>query len=699
MKSRPSGGDSPRRRNLLAALALALVTLAAYSNSFDTGFPLDNKRLLLQDSRVQQATGENIALIFQHTYWWPYGESYLYRPFTTLSYLFNYAILGNQDHAAGYHWINFFLHAGNVLLVYALALRFLREFWRPVFVAGLWAVHPVLTESVTNIVGRADLLAGLALLGGFLMYLKSTETAGGRRVAWLAGLAAATTAGVFSKESAVAVLGVMALYEFTWWKERRQGRALVLGAIAVALPFQLMSYLRSAALAGAPPMNFPFFDNPLTGAGFLTARLTAIRIMARYLGLLVWPARLSSDYSYRQIPLATGSFEDWIGWLAVAATAAAALLLYRRNRTLFFFAGFAFVTFLPASNLAFPIGTIMAERFLYLPAIGLAACLVASVYAAGRRAAAAAPVVLCLIAVAFAARTWVRNLDWRDDAALGTAAVQASPLSFKTHSLLALAWSEADPAHSRLDRVIEEAEKGLAILEGLPDARNNPRAYSHASAYYMTKGDLELRRDANGNLAPSPESMRAYQRSVQLLLRSIAINGVALEKEMARGGPGLADIAAGSAGLYTQLSAAYLRLMETPDALAAVVRARALDPMSSDVYRQLSRVMLAAGRPDDAAVALMQGVLVTSDQGLRGDLIKLYRNGLDLKGCAVMPGANGDALNPGCETVHGHLCSAMGETMRLRLETKRDDLAESLKKTAVKDFGCPAGPLEQMPSR
>src|ERR1700691_4057050 len=60
------------------------------------------------------------------------------------------------------------------------------------FIAMLWAVHPILTESVTNIVGRADLIAGFAVLSGFLMYLKSTETTGWRRNAWLAGLAVTT---------------------------------------------------------------------------------------------------------------------------------------------------------------------------------------------------------------------------------------------------------------------------------------------------------------------------------------------------------------------------------------------------------------------------------------------------------------------------------------------------------------------------
>src|SRR5208282_1220782 len=245
----------PGWQSVLAAAALGLLAFLAYSNSFSAGFVLDNQGLLLQDPRIRELTGENIRLILQHTYWWPIGEAGLYRPFTTLSYLFNYAVLGNAHEPAGYHCINFLLHLGNVFLVYALARRLLREFWPSFFAAALWAVHPVLTESVTNMIGRSDLLSGMAVLSGFLMYLKGAESAGLRRLTWFAGLMAVTAVGVFSKESAVVIVGVMALYELTWWKERRQWRALLLGCAATLLPSAAMLYQRSRVLAASQPAD------------------------------------------------------------------------------------------------------------------------------------------------------------------------------------------------------------------------------------------------------------------------------------------------------------------------------------------------------------------------------------------------------------------------------------------------------------
>src|SRR5215831_9182999 len=131
-------------------VALCLLVVAAYANGFAGGLAGDI-RGLLQDTRVHAVSAENLGLIFTHTYWWPYGESGLYRPFTTLSYLFNYAILGNGQSPTGYHVVNLLLHCANVLLVYVLARRLTGQLVPSAALAAIWGVHPVLTESVTNL--------------------------------------------------------------------------------------------------------------------------------------------------------------------------------------------------------------------------------------------------------------------------------------------------------------------------------------------------------------------------------------------------------------------------------------------------------------------------------------------------------------------------------------------------------------------
>ncbi len=670
------------RRHLLVGLGLCLLTLAVYGNSFGAGFTMDNRGLILEDARVRAATAENLGRIFGHTYWWPYGESGLYRPLTTLSYLFNYAILGNGAQPGGYHWINFLLHAGNVLLVYALGLRLAG--WRAAaWTAALWAVHPVLTESVTNIVGRADLLAGMAVLGGLLLYLKSTESTGGRRWALLGALSAATAVGVFSKESAVTVVGVVVLYEAIWWKQRRQAMGLVLGTLAMLIPIQAMLYQRAAVLWNSAATTFPFYDNPIMGAGWVTGRLTALKVMGQYVGLLVWPARLSCDYSWAQIPLAGGSAADWLAWMALGSALAAGVLLWRGSRTALFLGGAAVLVFLPASNLLFPIGTIMAERFLYLPAIAFAAGVVAAVSAAGRRVGAAGqrvgvPVLLGLMVVACGARTWARNLDWQDDLSVGKAAVEVSPGSFKSHKLLAWAMHEADPGHGNIDGVIEEAEKGLAPLRELPDARSNADSYRRTGGYYAERGERLRPGDAMGSEA-------AYRRALELLLRSRAI---AMAQAAGAGGP------ARFADVTLRISEVQRRLGKGGQALAAALEGRRMEPGNAEIHHQIAALLLDEGRADQAAEALMEGVLVTSDKGLRDELLRLYQGGLDRSGCATMAVPGNTALNPACAMVHRHLCAASAGTIRLRLETGREDLAETMKQTALKEFHCAVEELE-----
>ena len=652
MGAAPPDRWTPPPRRVLAITGLCAVTLLAYSSSFQAGFSLDSRGILLQD-RIHAATAENLQLILEHTYWWPYGESGLYRPITTLTYLFNYAVLGNGDQPAGYHEINFLLHVSNVLLVYFLARRWWKTGWKAFAVAALWAVHPVLTESVTNIAGRADLLAALAVLSGLWMYLKSAESRGARRWAWLGGLMLAAMCGVFSKENAVVLPGVMALFELSWW-DRKRGRALALGCLAVLPALMAMAYQRAAVLSTFPPVQIPFLDNPLAAAGFWSAKLTAVRLLAKYLGLLIWPAHLSWDYSYAQIPMVTGSLADWAGWMAVAVVGAAAFLAWRLNRTVFFAIGFAFATFLPTSNLVLSVGAIFAERFLYLPAIGLAICLVAAADGLGRTA----PVVLCVIGMALAARTWVRNADWRDSVTVTTAGVATSPHSYKTHGALALALFQAGPGHANLDRAIAEAEKGLAILDGLPDERLNSDAFLQAADYYRAKG--------------------AYQRELELLLHTRSI------VEANHG-----STAAKFVELEDALSAAYLRLGDAAESAAAATAAIGRAPRTAESYRLLAAASLVEGKPEDAAIALFEGLFATADVDLRSKLETLYRDVLGGKGCALLAGPGGPPrINPSCEIVRRHACSAAARLIPVYTQLERQGLAIQLQRNSEAAFGC-----------
>src|SRR5262249_25513945 len=148
---------------------------------------------------------------------------------------------------------------------------------------------------------------------------------------------------------------------------------------------------------------------------------------------------------------------------------------------IFFFIGFFFAALAPTANIVMLVGTIMAERFLYLPSIAFAGCLAWVWWHFERRvpsarvALRAVPVILCL---AFCARTFARNNDWIDDPTPGTRASEASPNSYKAHQHLASIL--AAPEVKELDAAHAQIEHALAILAPLPDDRNV--AAVHATA-------------------------------------------------------------------------------------------------------------------------------------------------------------------------------------------------------------------------
>ena len=481
----------------VAALLGALVLFTFVNTLHDTGFALDNKFIILEDPRLRDANWANVKLCFTEDYWWPKAVSGLYRPLTTLSYLFNYSVLGSAEKAASYHWLNFVLHWANAVLVYFFVLVLMEKLWPALLTALLFSLHPIVTESVTNIVGRADLFAMLTVLCGFLCYAKSTVSRGWRRMLWLLLMMFVATLGVFCKESAVVLLPLMALYDFTYRYRRRVANwflnffanvwdFLIKGYIWLAPTLAGLWYVRRLVFGRLRPPELPFVDNPLVDADFWTVRLTSFKVIGRYFLLLLWPRHLSCDYSYNQIPMVHWPFRGWADWQAGVSIAvvigliALAVFSYRRKKPMFFFIMFFFLTFLPTSNLIRVIGSIMAERFMYLPSIGYAGAVVIGMYSVCRRVVgkldistwaqrvwlqALARGLLAALAVAYGVRTFIRNYDWEDDIILWTKAAAVSHNSFKTHKSLAYALYEKDPEGKNIDRIIEEGEKAAAVTD------------------------------------------------------------------------------------------------------------------------------------------------------------------------------------------------------------------------------------------
>ena len=203
----------------------------------------------------------------------------------------------------------------------------------------------------------------------------------------------------------------------------RRNLVPIVGAV-VAYAALRVAILGSFGIEGR---EIGFLDNPLAGAPLVARISGALILLAEYAKRIVWPLTLSADYSYNQIPLAS----DFRVFAGLVFAAFLGLLAWER-RGLVGFAALALL--LPLTgflHIFFPLGTLFAERLMYLPLFG-AVLLVAS----GLGALPRGPWLLGALLVLSAVRVVSRNPDWRDNETLFRRTVQTSPQSARSHFLL-----------------------------------------------------------------------------------------------------------------------------------------------------------------------------------------------------------------------------------------------------------------------
>lgn len=672
-------------RQVIPIAALLLLVLCAYSNSFHAPLILDNVETILKDPRVRSATGSHFMRIVSEPYTVLTG---LYRPLTTLSYLFNYAVLGNGTEPFGYHCFNLILHAINTGLVYALALAI---FGRPAvaFVtAALWSLHPIQTEAVTNVVGRADMLAAFGVLAALFCHIRRLRSTGWTANAWLAGIAAAMLIGISAKESAIVALVIVPLYDFVFdnkqpWKKRLPPY------FALVVPCAGLLALRGWVLAAAPVSPTPFVDNPLTGANFLSARLTAVRVIGKYLGLLVWPARLSYDYSYNEIPVlgAQSGIWEWVTTttaLVICLGAVwAAFYFYRRNKALWFFLLFFFAAMAPISNVFLLIGTVMGERLMYLPSVAVAACVAYGIYVISQRVGAQRTAVgFSILLIALGARTFVRNNDWSDPERFWNSGLAAAPGSFKTNVYVAKEtpnWPTKNwpPATAGADRA-------LNILDPLPSLENAGVAYRDAADAYLAMGDAEADGKASSPVAGAPPEYW-YHKALSALQKSEQIDLSKDERDrLLNASRGVTNYSHIPSAIYLQMGETYVRLNDSARALTALETGRKLDP-NADLLGQLGNAYAAAGQPRKAAQAMIAAMeLDPGRNGLIAQTVSLYRLA-DPQGCSV---DTGGGLNLQCATVHSDVCQGARDAIAGYARVGQKFAAADVRRTAAEELGC-----------
>lgn len=532
---------------------------------------LDDIPMIVENPLVRSVG--NAGEIFATNYWHrggagAVGDSTLYRPLTVFTYAIDHALWGPNP--AGFHATNVVLHALATALAFLVAVALLGSSIAAFAAASIFAVHPIHTEAVTGIVGRAEVLATLFFLAAFwTLRRRSAFAAGGARKASLPhalavalGGAVLYLLGLFSKESAVTLPVVLALDDWLHRDELPRDRRSALAALGIrygALAVAAIVYLafRTNAVSGGSQI-WPGWLGVPAGDRFLTAS----RVLLEYLGLFVFPRTLLADYWKTEVPIATSLAEPLVLMSLLAWGALAALLIRRRHdAALVLSIAWFFITIVPVANVFFPIGVAKAERLLYLPSVGL--CLTAGLLHARMEAVARARwaprLALAAILAAFTVRTLARNADWRDNLTLALATLEASPSSPLMN----------DMAAGELVRR-GDVTRAIALLrEAVRQAPDMALVRVHLGAALYSQGLID-------------EAIAEYREAI-------------------RRNPGDADA-------HNNLGVAYLDRAREAEAVAEFNTAIAIDPRYADPHMNLGVVHLERGRLAESAASFAAAV-------------------------------------------------------------------------------------------
>ena len=565
----------------LAVACLIGAILVAYHNSFSGPFVFDDGPAVLGNPTIRHlsALGEVLSPPRES------GQTVGGRPVVNLSLAGNYALGGVS--VRGYHVVNVIVHLLAALVLFGIARRTLLQ---PALcerygsvatplalaVALLWAVHPLLTESVTYVIQRAESLMGLFYLLTLYGFIRGAESQEGARcpstssghsppdsvacherrpkagVKWFACSVGACLLGMATKEVMVSAPLLVLLYDRmfvagSWrgaWAKRRMFY-LGLGATWLLLGWLVLGTENRGGTAGLG-MGDPVW----------TYALTQTRAVVRYLQLALWPHPLVFDYGTEVIERMAHALP--FALVIALLLAGTAVALWRRPAAGFLGAWF-FAILAPSSSIVpIPVQPV-AEHRMYLPLAAVVALAVVSLYSHWRRGCW---FVFAALALAFAALTVGRNADYRGPYSIWPDTVAKRPANAR--------------AHCYYGDVL--AAKGQ---------------YAAALAHYDEAMQLELPATTRGErniigdiLVNSGNVLRLLGREAEAVKRY---------EDALRVDPGLA-------AAHFNLGCVDLRAGRLPEAVDRFEQALKIDPNYVEAHSNLASAFLIQGRTTEALV-------------------------------------------------------------------------------------------------
>ncbi len=543
-----SGKPAGWKTILLSLLLIAGAGLAVYANSLDGRFLFDDDFLVKSNAQIR--SWSRVPEIFAGDVGAGAGKQFgFYRPLQILTYLVDYRFWGLNER--GYHLTSIILHVLTAWCVFWLIGLLYRDAFLSLLTGLFFVGHPVHTEAISYVSGRADPLAAFFLLLTLIFYLKSVN---GRERRFLVPMVLAYALALLSRESSLILPALLLLYHYSFRKRIPHGPLFSLLLLIAAYALLRLTLVREVLSGRVWPTS-------------VVQRLPGFFVaLAGYLRLLVLPFGLHMEYGDRLFSFASGPA---ISGMILFGVLLAAVFLSRNRRAknpVFFSLGWFLLCLLPFSNLCL-LNAYMAEHWLYLPSIGFFLLLSHGLVSGLRNRAGWCPAIiavfLCLL-VFLSILTIRQNEYWREPLSFYERTLRYSPGSYRASYNLGL-------------NLYQRGRKEEAVRAYLQAVKNKP---DYADSY----NNLGI---VYNDLGKGDAAVAAYREAVKINPRFAAA--------------------------WNNLGVAYKNLSSTEEAIAAYRQAIAINPRFVEAYNNLATVYAAAGKPEEAVSALKRAI--ESDPG------------------------------------------------------------------------------------
>jgi hypothetical protein len=449
------------------------------------------------------------------------GGSFYWHPLTWLSHMLDVQLFGMK--AGLHHVTNVAIHIASSVLLFAALTRMTGDRWRSLFVAAVFGVHPLHVESVAWVAERKDVLSTLFWMGTLYAYAGYVRDPRPRRMLVVTILFAG---GLMAKPMIVTLPFALLLLDI--WPLKRVGNG---GGVSAWIP--LVREKVPLFLLAVASVIVTLVSQSGTGAVVALEKLplpvrvgNALVSYVDYLRDMVWPARLAAFY-----PLLKPSLGIIVLAAGILAGITVLVVLMRKRFPYLPIGWFWYVgTLLPVIGLVQAGDQGRADRFTYVPLIGLFVIIAWGATDAARRlryAPAVLPFAAGLVIAASALVARHQVTFWKNDLTLWARTVEATRHNYRAEDRYGVALAN----QGRLTEAIEHYSAALAIWPDDPEAHNNlgtarmdQRRFSDAvhefseaariKPHQMTfRYNLAVALDAAGR---TPEAIRELQSALQL---------------------------------------------------------------------------------------------------------------------------------------------------------------------------------------